>query len=488
MIGALYNGTSGLYVNQDALDVDSHNISNVNTTGYKSDRVSFADMMYSTKDIGTGAFTNSVDKMFNQGSIKQTGNDYDFTLQGEGFFTLSDPMFPTKEYYSRAGEMHKDENGFLASSNDMHLLGVTSVASGDTITSDHKNLLGSVTYDDGTSIVSINSFSKDYYPGAQTGSSGDNLKTASLNLQDVEALKSAYQNALNNLTDPSVPAFKQQDTISIGAGAFTDGRLSIEINGMAYLQDFDTNIETTLTKLSDNISKAKGIESSVVTDPVTGDFTLSINSLISGRTESIGDLTLEGAIFSTPTNVTMASGSGQELADAIYTDLNTKIDEIRTAMGIAVPIAPDQNVVTNTTTLTKATSNSSVASSSIQLDLNALGLSENGFGDMTVENGNIYLTQGGAKFIIAQVAPVNFTNKQGLNPVGDNLYEKTTESGDPVYIENQTKVSNKGLEQSTADLSKELVNLMVHQKAYEANSKSITTADEFLKTAIELKK
>ena len=53
MIGALYSGISGLNSFQNGLDTESHNISNVNTVGYKSDKISFSDMMYE-KSIGMG--------------------------------------------------------------------------------------------------------------------------------------------------------------------------------------------------------------------------------------------------------------------------------------------------------------------------------------------------------------------------------------------------------------------------------------------------
>ncbi len=87
MISSLYNGISGLDSFQKALNVESNNISNVNTVGFKSDRISFADMMYQD-GIGKGSSTQSVQKDFSNGSYKQTGNDYDVAIEGNGFFLL----------------------------------------------------------------------------------------------------------------------------------------------------------------------------------------------------------------------------------------------------------------------------------------------------------------------------------------------------------------------------------------------------------------
>ncbi len=129
---------------------------------------------------------------------------------------------------------------------------------------------------------------------------------------------------------------------------------------------------------------------------------------------------------------------------------------------------------------------------SLQLKLDTLGISETAFGEFSVDDtGLISMTQDGATFAIGQVAIALFNNNRGLNPVGDNLLAKTDDSGEPIYNlnnEKTAKVEGKTLELSTADLSESLVNLMVFQRAFEANAKSITTSDELLNTLINLKR
>jgi flagellar hook protein FlgE len=129
---------------------------------------------------------------------------------------------------------------------------------------------------------------------------------------------------------------------------------------------------------------------------------------------------------------------------------------------------------------------------SLQLRLDTLGISDSAFGEFSVDStGLITMKQDGADFAIGQVAVAVFNNNRGLNPIGNNLLAKTNESGDPVYNINNNKtaeIKSKTLELSTADLSESLVNLMVFQRAFEANAKSITTADELLTTLIGLKR
>ena len=129
---------------------------------------------------------------------------------------------------------------------------------------------------------------------------------------------------------------------------------------------------------------------------------------------------------------------------------------------------------------------------SLQLRLDTLGISDSAFGEFSVDStGLITMKQDGAEFAIGQAAVAVFNNNRGLNPVGNNLLAKTNESGEPTYNLNNNKtaeIKSKTLELSTADLSESLVNLMVFQRAFEANAKSITTADELLTTLIGLKR
>ena len=129
---------------------------------------------------------------------------------------------------------------------------------------------------------------------------------------------------------------------------------------------------------------------------------------------------------------------------------------------------------------------------SLQLRLDTLGISDTAFGEFSVDStGLITMKQDGADFAIGQVAIALFNNNQGLNPMGDNLLAKTNESGDPIYNLNNNKtakIEGKTLELSKADLSESLVNLMVFQRAFEANAKSITTSDDILNTLINLKR
>ena len=105
MMRSLFAGVSGLKNHQTRMDVIGHNISNVNTYGYKATRVTFQDMLSQTiagaakpdenrggvnpKQVGLGMTVASIDRLFTQGSLQTTGNQTDVAISGDGFFIVT---------------------------------------------------------------------------------------------------------------------------------------------------------------------------------------------------------------------------------------------------------------------------------------------------------------------------------------------------------------------------------------------------------------
>ncbi len=129
---------------------------------------------------------------------------------------------------------------------------------------------------------------------------------------------------------------------------------------------------------------------------------------------------------------------------------------------------------------------------SLQLRYDYLKISDSAFGSFEVDNtGLVTMDQDGIQIAVGQVAVARFANNRALEAIGDNLFAKTTDSGDPIVKANNDGVEGikgKTLELSGADLSESLVNLMVFQRAFEANAKTITTSDQLLNTLINLKR
>ena len=466
MNSSMYTGITGLLADQKALDVTSNNVANVNTTGFKSDRVSFADLMYSDNGIGMGTSVMTIDKDFSQGTLKQTSNPYDFAIKGEGFFTVSSPTNPTEIMYTRAGDFRMGVDGFLQNPDEMQVMGIAPLHAGPKIELPYTNHIASSTYEDNLTVSSTNVFSTDYNVTAkETGVSGANLKSADSNTTDIDLLISAYNIALKNGSQ-EVTVGLQDSSVDYGATLVEDDNISLKINGLSYSQSYDTSVENTLNSFSDKLSSIPGITTSV--DITTG--MLTISSLIPGEKFNISEAKLNDD-GKTSTSTVLLKDTPLALQEEIYAQLESKI------------VAIDGSIIKSTNTIDKT----QLVFESLQLDLNKLDMHEDGLGSFEVDGNNLYMIQDSGKFLVGRIVPVDFTNKQGLRPEGDNLYSATLESGDPIATKTDN-IGNKILEISNADLSESLVNLMVFQRSYEANSKSITTSDEFLKTAINLKK
>ena len=108
---------SGLAANNTALDVVGNNLSNLNTTGFKSDSILFKDIMGQTSgstQIGAGVATSGTSKQFTQGSIQPTAGALDAAIEGNGLFVVRDNAGSV--LYTRAGSFKFNSNGTLVSS------------------------------------------------------------------------------------------------------------------------------------------------------------------------------------------------------------------------------------------------------------------------------------------------------------------------------------------------------------------------------------
>jgi flagellar basal-body rod protein FlgG len=126
MIRALYSAASGMTAQQMNVDNIAHNLANANTTGYKTRRAQFQDLLYQTVvqpgsasgqqttvptglQVGLGTRAASNEILFTQGSFAQTDNPLDMVIQGKGFFQIRRPSGELA--YTRSGAFHLDKDG-----------------------------------------------------------------------------------------------------------------------------------------------------------------------------------------------------------------------------------------------------------------------------------------------------------------------------------------------------------------------------------------
>ncbi len=120
-------GLSGLNASSKNLDVIGHNIANANTTGFKSSRAEFAEMVASnlgtsgSKNAGIGVEVAAISQQFTQANFAITGNSLDVAINGNGFFKLQ--QTDGTPAYTRAGNFKLDKDGALITNNADSVMG-----------------------------------------------------------------------------------------------------------------------------------------------------------------------------------------------------------------------------------------------------------------------------------------------------------------------------------------------------------------------------
>lgn len=122
MLDSMYIGMSGLAGYAEGLRVIANNTANLNTPGFKSSSLQFSDLFYgnptvsagsggNSGELGFGLGTNGTVLNFMQGELRQTGNDLDLAVNGQGLFVLQDA--DGKLHYTRDGQFQFNTDGFL---------------------------------------------------------------------------------------------------------------------------------------------------------------------------------------------------------------------------------------------------------------------------------------------------------------------------------------------------------------------------------------
>lgn len=150
MVKSLYSGVSGLKTHQQRMDVIGNNIANVNTVGFKTSVVTFADIYYQTKktasgatsslgginprQVGYGVKMSTTTPNMSQSGFTYSDSIYDLAIDGEGFIQLMDGS--GNLLYTRTGSFSIDDQGYLVNSSGYHVLGVSGDSEGQPASSE----------------------------------------------------------------------------------------------------------------------------------------------------------------------------------------------------------------------------------------------------------------------------------------------------------------------------------------------------------------
>jgi len=332
MLKSLFSGVSGLQSHQVAMDIESNNIANVNTVGFKYSRANFSDLLAQTKSIATapqgqlggknpvqiglGSTVSSTTRIFSQGSIQNSDKNTDVAIQGDGFFIIS-PDGGNTYKYTRAGDFKFDAGGNFVDNNGF-------VAQGwlrDSVT-------GKV--DSTAPITNIN-----IAPGLTTPASPTQEVVLKANLNSgplVESFSPVYQ--VKSGTSGSTPA------IDANGNAIPSGNVGVMFNevGEAFsLQDgqgvwasfvSSASLSTNAVVGSDSGTPLATDEAQTIVfnlDPGSTPATSTVSYTILAANTAAQNASLEAAAINAKTGetgITAVVGSGTDLNKIILTNTN----------------------------------------------------------------------------------------------------------------------------------------------------------------------
>lgn len=450
MMRSLYSGVAGLKTHQTRMDVIGNNIANVNTTAYKSQSMTFSDLMYQTtqaasganpttgvggtnaRQIGLGAKTSAIKTAITTQGASQTTNDpFDIMITGDSFFIVNNGQ---NNYFTRDGSFYVDGAGNLAMT-----------------------------------------------------STGYNVMGWKVDPNDASAIKQDTVSALRVMTTENM-TYPPEATKSARISGIIDKN--------------DTNVNATAGKIMnlefyDNQGYKYTAKLSVHSTKDDGKFTVKLDDILDSKGTSVmvagkASLQQNNADVNDPVlEFDLKNGSFKNVGPAGGTESTLTLHFDATTFPSFSDITIDFSKCSN------LNNNGSSTVSPIRGDAKGNGAGRK-VGEMSgieiQKDGMIYANyDNGCSRLLGQIAVATFANASGLAKEGDNLYSATQNSGDFDGI--GTDITTGGgymntgvLEMSNVDLSSEFTEMITTQRGFQANSRIITVSDTLLEELTNLKR
>lgn len=547
MANSLLTGVSGLRAHQQMLDVVGNNLANVNTPGFKSQRVRFSDLVYQTLNqaagatagngggvnplqIGLGVKVAAIDVNLQQGSLESTQNVFDLSLEGNGYFVANDGI---QNHFTRAGAFGVDANNFLDDPSTGYRVQRFGTVGEGSATSPAFQIAGdnNIRIPIGTGIpgratsqirMQGNLSANAVGPLAQVLTSGQPLlaggvaATAATLLNGLDSNQIDYiagdqiriQGATSgntpvNVTVPVGPATTVGDLLAALNANFTDSTATLDASGNlvltanatgpsflnASIVDLSTNTGTTIWGNHALASTTTGKDGDTVTTGIqfydtqgTPHYvslqfqkqaanTWNLTATMNASEGTLIDNQVDGIIFNDDGSFRFVNGTGA--GDSF---LVAQINGLATPQTIGFALGSPNGF----DGLTQVGGNSS-----------AVARDQDGFAAGFLTNASVSqdgvingIFTNGRILPIAQIAIADFANPAALLREGSNYFGLSSESGTALIGAGQTgsrgTVQQKTLESSNVDVALEFTRLIIAQRGFQVNARTITASDQVL--------
>jgi flagellar hook protein FlgE len=470
MMRSLYSGVSGLQNHQTRMDVIGNNISNVNTTGFKRGRVNFQDLIsqmmqgparpgervggINPQQVGLGMQVATIDTLHTQGSLQTTGVKSDLAVQGEGFFVL---RAGDENFFTRAGAFGVDAEGFLVNpSNGMRAQGwMAEEIEGQTL---------------------INTSARPEDLIIPVGSK--------------DAAQATTEVFLASNLNKNTPLIPDDPT----AAQVREGTWTVEYD----VYDSFGSTHTLRIDFTRNPDAENQWLASVTMGPELDE---PIDQLVSvGGIESLDDQTF---IVEFSNDGTLQSVQNPEggLVNTDELQVEVTFDVPRTSIPIDPETGlPEEGPQTQVFNLALGRAGAFVdsmtqyASESSTKIFNQNGFPMGYLEDYRVDQSGVItgVFSNGNNRPLGQVALATFVNPGGLEKTGDTNFQASINSGlpdiAPVGVAGKGTIIAGALEMSNVDLAEQFTDMIVTQRGFQANSRTIQTADQLLQEVLTLKR
>jgi flagellar hook protein FlgE len=532
---AFNTSMSGMNAAQTAITVVADNIANLNTWGFKESTVSFQDIWYNTTtggsaptanrggtngiQVGIGTTVSSITRNFEPSTINTTGRQSDLYIQGHGFFTVQAP--DGSVYYTRAGNFSLDPNGHLVAPNGYRLMGTNSDLSitnsgapvkipqllqADPVPQQRSVLMNKTGRELNDCDLSSGVFNiSPFYDGIR-------LPTITANIPDASQPMHVIIADINQSIQDSIDAESGKLTVQMG-------QISSDITTK---NNRITDINTELGTLPPGDPRIPELEA---------ERTALLND-ITKLTKDWADLDAQRSHLAT-----LKLNLRCELTDGATVTFNTGDPSGKTTLNFTTgsPVPPNYSNFVQETQISLANPKGGVYESKIldwKVDIQPADVlsesialvrytfSDNGVIEATYSNGARitvftdpdsqaklfkYTTSTGVEILgprdaqantlalipeNLQVQFANVTNPNGLLGVGNNMFAVGPNAGRIIYSSGANNgvgaVTSGGLETSNVDLARQFSNMIMAQRAVEANSRVFDTANSILQTLVYL--
>lgn len=515
MMRSLYAGVSGLRAHQSRMDVIGNNISNINTVGFKKGRVTFRDMLsqmiqapqmprtnrggINPKQIGMGVDIGSIDNNFSQGSMQYTGMVTDMAINGNGFFILDDGQ---RNVYTRAGNLTLDSQGNLVHGHNGYRLQGWSIGEDGRVNttrpvSDMHIPIGDRISPEATRNVRFDGnlqaetevYFNEIFSGLEVGSLRDGV---TLSLQqnddppavelvgsDISGYRIVLSGDVDGLTAQEIRDLLMEAETSPPIGDVINVKV-LDADAQLDLADGDS-LDTALDdplgipyyESTVDVFDGYGSRHEVtVRFERTGQLDNDINTWtwqISGPTVEVNGLPSGTISFDSVTGAVIDGGIG----DISLNPVNGSEDfDVAIDMTKLTQFTGDYTV--------KATDSDGYEMGYLQsFTVDELGMIQ-----------GIYTN--GLNRSLGQVALANFNNEGGLIKESDTMFSESANSGIPQVgipgAAGSGEIQVSTLEMSNVDLAQEFADMIITQRGYQSNSRSVSTVDEMLQELLNMKR